>query len=394
MRIRIRGFTLIELLVVIAIIAVLAAILFPVFARAREKARQTTCMSNQRQLCLATIMFAQDHSGTLPTPKEWLEAGSEAKLYDCPSASGNGPDYTYNAGSHLAGAALTSYNNPFETLVTADSQSPGKIYSLEGADNGTGCADVLPAGEAQRIVTNYFKTTAHSTGLIASFLDGHVGFLKMDGQVALNQLVTFVNNGHGDQEPYLTRYVSTSTKTLWGPTVTVPPGAILAGGWFYVSSTNVFRTVSKVAGFSINGTVAGGSSLRRLPPLDMTTVGVPISWNDRGCQVATTAAPVAGATMTLNFPKGQGGDLHIIWGSWTDNSEGGASLKLIDNTSGTTLDSTTYPDLTFNMGYNTSWLMKESVFKVGYCKSMTIEVRHTKSSGRAWFEAAWVEPTK
>ena len=52
------GFTLIELLVVIAIIAILAAILFPVFANAREKARQTTCMHNQRQLVTAITLYA------------------------------------------------------------------------------------------------------------------------------------------------------------------------------------------------------------------------------------------------------------------------------------------------------------------------------------------------
>jgi len=55
-----RGFTLIELLVVIAIIAILAAILFPVFAKAREKARQTACLSNMKQLALATLMYASD----------------------------------------------------------------------------------------------------------------------------------------------------------------------------------------------------------------------------------------------------------------------------------------------------------------------------------------------
>ena len=61
-----RGFTLIELLVVIAIIAILAAILFPVFAKAREKARQGSCLSNLKQLELAMIMYAGDYDETFP----------------------------------------------------------------------------------------------------------------------------------------------------------------------------------------------------------------------------------------------------------------------------------------------------------------------------------------
>src|SRR5687767_7475687 len=56
-----RGFTLIELLVVIAILAILAAILFPVFAQAREKSRQASCFSNLKQIGLAYHMYAQDH---------------------------------------------------------------------------------------------------------------------------------------------------------------------------------------------------------------------------------------------------------------------------------------------------------------------------------------------
>src|SRR6059036_185279 len=60
------GFTLIELLVVIAIIAILAAILFPVFARAREQARATSCKSNLKQLALGLAMYAQDYDEAFP----------------------------------------------------------------------------------------------------------------------------------------------------------------------------------------------------------------------------------------------------------------------------------------------------------------------------------------
>lgn len=63
---RSRGFTLIELLVVIAIIAILAAILFPVFARAREKANQSSCMSNQKQIGIGILMYVQDYDETFP----------------------------------------------------------------------------------------------------------------------------------------------------------------------------------------------------------------------------------------------------------------------------------------------------------------------------------------
>src|SRR5436190_9735580 len=60
-----RGFTLIELLVVIAIIAILAAILFPVFAQAREAARKTSCLSNMKQIGNAEVMYMQDYDGSI-----------------------------------------------------------------------------------------------------------------------------------------------------------------------------------------------------------------------------------------------------------------------------------------------------------------------------------------
>ena len=74
-----RGFTLIELLVVIAIIAILAAILFPVFSRAREKARQTQCMSNLKQLSLAVQIWSQENDEKLPA-KETFWNTDKGKL--------------------------------------------------------------------------------------------------------------------------------------------------------------------------------------------------------------------------------------------------------------------------------------------------------------------------
>src|SRR5574341_1041002 len=65
------GFTLIELLVVIAIIAILAAILFPVFAQAREQARKASCLSSQKQNGLACLMYAQDYDETYVQASDW-----------------------------------------------------------------------------------------------------------------------------------------------------------------------------------------------------------------------------------------------------------------------------------------------------------------------------------
>src|SRR5207248_8383643 len=64
-RLKKSGFTLIELLVVIAIIAILAAILFPVFAQARESARATSCLSNTKQIALGQLMYSQDYDETI-----------------------------------------------------------------------------------------------------------------------------------------------------------------------------------------------------------------------------------------------------------------------------------------------------------------------------------------
>ena len=102
------GFTLIELLVVIAIIAILAAILFPVFAKAREKARQTSCLSNVKQQALGCLMYNQDYDerfalniwtggGVIPQPSHQRTYATNiypyvknVQIFACPSCSATG----------------------------------------------------------------------------------------------------------------------------------------------------------------------------------------------------------------------------------------------------------------------------------------------------------------
>jgi prepilin-type N-terminal cleavage/methylation domain-containing protein/prepilin-type processing-associated H-X9-DG protein len=124
-----KGFTLIELLVVIAIIAILAAILFPVFAKAREKARQSSCLSNCKQLALGCLQYAQDYDETLapgyiggPYP-EWytviMPYVKNTQILQCPSFTYTGNSYGYNT-RLSAGVRLSTLAKSAETLLIAD----------------------------------------------------------------------------------------------------------------------------------------------------------------------------------------------------------------------------------------------------------------------------------
>jgi prepilin-type N-terminal cleavage/methylation domain-containing protein/prepilin-type processing-associated H-X9-DG protein len=166
---RTRGFTLIELLVVIAIIAILAAILFPVFAKAREKARTNTCMNNQRQLAVAFSMYAQDNNEKMPLAKTWTSALTlDPKILDCSTLTHTGsavePDYFYVAGSYLSGTALADITTPAQAVVTCDNKTP-----TNGGYVNNETAGIYDVSKVVNMVDSRHNNTA-----VMSFLDGHV----------------------------------------------------------------------------------------------------------------------------------------------------------------------------------------------------------------------------
>jgi len=218
-----KGFTLIELLVVIAIIAILAAILFPVFAQAREKARAASCLSNMKQIGLAQLMYVQDYDEAFPAvyndhivdngvSKRFIWADAirpyikSRDIFKCPTGSPaqidltpNDPNSNYPAdnvqGTRYQMNMVDGWHWPEGTgsnypMVLAKSKHPAETAMVQESSNawwnhwhnsnaawcrtGTAGTDIYLLGVLGE--TTYPR---HSGGTNIIFMDGHAKYRKI-----------------------------------------------------------------------------------------------------------------------------------------------------------------------------------------------------------------------
>jgi prepilin-type N-terminal cleavage/methylation domain-containing protein/prepilin-type processing-associated H-X9-DG protein len=223
-----RGFTLIELLVVIAIIAILAAILFPVFAQAREKARQALCLSNLKQIASAMHMYSQDFDERIPSltvdaPGDPRSDGrqmgwpnliqpylkNEQVLY-CPSYPIIPPynsfktsvwsqyliPYGYNnrvatyGANTSGGRTWGELERPAETILVADDQEARAglgYYNLFSRYANDRCWSYTDKNNPKWIETVGVLHGRHSGGANIAFCDGHVKWMRVPGEVTKDE---------------------------------------------------------------------------------------------------------------------------------------------------------------------------------------------------------------
>ncbi|RYG62449.1 DUF1559 domain-containing protein [bacterium] len=207
------AFTLIELLVVIAIIAILAAILFPVFGRARENARRSSCQSNLKQVALGVIQYAQDYDEMFPLsvtgstsitstpPVGWADSIQpylkSTQIYQCPSEStsietnptaAGYSDYWYNGnlsrpsnttGPNNVSVSQAAVPNSSLTVLNGDGVAATARYRCIGAVSGTDGSVTNPGNNTTTgLVGSSAIVNRHLDGTVFSFVDGHVKWYR------------------------------------------------------------------------------------------------------------------------------------------------------------------------------------------------------------------------
>lgn len=217
------GFTLIELLVVIAIISILSAILFPVFARARENARRASCLSNTKQIGLALVQYTQDYDEKLPLYRYGYDTSlpysqryawhvallpyyKDLRMMLCPSAqkikdcdiaavdmhglSGNyGYNYSYlGGGDKLVG--LSQIQIPSETVFVTEITGAVHGAATYAPSDWRGTTSISCLGGAVSRKEN--TATWHFGGTNTLFTDGHTKWMK------LSSLADYNSNGKND----------------------------------------------------------------------------------------------------------------------------------------------------------------------------------------------------
>lgn len=199
-----RGFTLIELLIVIAIIALLAAILFPVFSRARENARRASCQNNLKQITTAIFQYTQDYDERLP--RMYYQTGPNASdvrcwpiliapyikstpVFTCPSGSraadalpGTGFYVAYGMNINfdrnndvLSSYSIAAMTHPSELLILCDNSTPAAVGYY---------ATYFKMNAVNWVNNVLLPCTLHFEGSNAAFADGHVKWLRQEKLLA------------------------------------------------------------------------------------------------------------------------------------------------------------------------------------------------------------------